>query len=90
MNPLRERVSYAPRPTRLPLVGHTLTHIYRQCATPKARGQFIRREIDLVVANARWGFIDKVAALQCLDRLKGLVSSRARIEITTADMEQSI
>ena len=60
-------------PTRLPLTGHTLHHIYGQCQTGKTRDKFIRRELALVVANVRRGFVQKVDAVRYLDQLRDLM-----------------
>lgn len=62
-------------PSRFPLSGHTLHHIYGQCRSSRARAKFIHREITIIRANVAWGFMDKAMAVVCLDCLRVLIRS---------------
>ena len=82
-------------PSRKPLNTHTLSHILRQCKSSTARRAVIQREIALIRAGRVWGLISRMESLTYLDRIVwafGLhfPSLPRKIEITTADMEQSI
>ena len=63
-------INYAPRPSRAPLLERQLRQIVGMCRSSKSRASVLRREISVVTANFRWGFLDRVQGIQALDAIR--------------------
>ena len=66
-------INYAPRPSRAPLRERQLRQIVAMCRSSKSRASVLRREISVVRANYRWGYLDHGPAVAALDAIRGIL-----------------
>ncbi len=60
-------INYAPRPSRAPLLERRLRQIVGMCRSSRTRTSVLRREISVVLANYRWGYLDQAQGVAVLD-----------------------
>lgn len=66
-------INYAPRPSRAPLRERQLRQIVGMCRSPRSRASVLRREISVVTANYRWGYLDQGPAVAALDAIRSVL-----------------
>ena len=60
-------INCAPRPSRAPLLERQLRQIVGMCRSSRTRTSVLRREISVVLANYRWGYLDQAQEVAVLD-----------------------
>lgn len=66
-------INYSPAPRRRPLPEKNLRQIYGSCRSSKARAGVLRREISVVTANFRWGYVDQAQGIAALDIIRSML-----------------
>ena len=66
-------INYAPRPSRAPLLERQLRQIVGMCRSSKSRASVLRREISVVTANFRWGYMDRAQGVAALDVIRSVL-----------------
>lgn len=66
-------INYAPRPSRAPLLERRLRQIVGMCRSGKSRASVMRREISVVMANYRWGYMGQAQGVAALDVIRGIL-----------------
>ena len=66
-------INYAPRPSRAPLLERQLRQIVGMCRSSKSRASVLRREISVVMANYRWGYVDLPHGIAALDVIRSIL-----------------
>ena len=66
-------INYAPRPSRAPLRERQLRQIVGMCRSSRSRASVLRREISVVMANFRWGYMDQGQGIMALDVIRSVL-----------------